>query len=83
MDHPHVQQSVASPRSHLVAEVRWMPEGSLLPYGQGVFLHPWWAVMKSFQSELAFAGYCASVDQAWKNDRRLTVGCKLSGDTTN
>lgn len=78
LDHPLMQRPAVSPSGSQVAEVRSMPEGSRVPYGSGVFLQPRWAVLLSVQSELAFAGYCGSIEMNWQAARRLRVDCELS-----
>jgi len=78
-DHRLMQRPAVSPSGSQVAEVRSMPEGSRVPYGSGVFLQPRWAaVLLSVQSELAFAGYCGSIETNWQAAHRLRVDCELS-----
>jgi len=55
-DHHIVQPSVASPSGEQLAEVRAMPEGSVVPYGTGIFLRSRWSVILGMQAELVFAG---------------------------
>lgn len=77
-DHPLMQAAAASPDGSRVAEVRSMPEGSRMPYGSGVFLQSRWVVLRSAQSELAFAGYCSDIGANWPAERRLRIECELS-----
>ncbi len=77
LDHPLIQEAVPSPSGSQVAEVRSLPEGSLVPYGTGVFLRPNWAVVQSFHAELAFAGYCGTIAARWPSDQRLSIQCEL------
>jgi len=76
-DHPLAQQGTPSPSGSQVAEVRFMPEGSSVPYGSGVFVRSQWAVVHSFQSELVFAGYCGTITARWPSDQRLSIQCEL------
>lgn len=77
LDHPLAQQSATSPSGLQVAEVRFMPEGSSVPYGSGVFVRSTWVILHSVQSELAFAGYCGTITASWPSDRRLNIQCEL------
>jgi hypothetical protein len=77
LDHPLAQPSAPSPSGSQVAEVRFMPEGSSVPYGSGVFVRSQWALVHSFQSELAFAGYCGTITARWPSDQRLNIQCEL------
>lgn len=76
-DHHIVQPSVASPNGAQVAEVRAMPEGSVVPYGTGIFLRSRWAVLLGVQAELVFAGYCGAIKPAWPNQQMLQIECEL------
>ncbi|MGE3676077.1 MAG: hypothetical protein AB7K71_40790 [Polyangiaceae bacterium] len=70
-------ESVPAPSGSLIAEVRNLPEGSTLPYGQGVFLRHSMAVSHKYQSQLAFAGYCLTLNATWASDRLLRIECVL------
>jgi hypothetical protein len=76
LDHPAAGVAVASPSGAQVAEVRFMPEGSVVPYGSGVFVRPRWGVLHGVQSELAFAGYCGSLKPQWHGERRVGIACE-------
>ncbi len=54
-----------------------MPEGSTVPYGEGIFLRSTWAVLQSVQSEFAFGAYCGELVATWPSDQRLVVHCEL------
>ena len=76
-DHHILQPSVASPSGAQLAEVRAMPEGSVVPYGTGIFLRSRWAVLLGMQAELVFAAYCGAIKPVWPNQRRLEIECEL------
>jgi hypothetical protein len=76
-DHRSVLPSMASPSGAQLAEVRAMPEGSVVPYGTGVFLRSRWAVLLGMQAELVFAGYCGAIKPAWPNPQLLEIECEL------
>jgi hypothetical protein len=76
-DHHTVQPSVASPSGAQLAEVRAMPEGSVVPYGTGIFLRSRWALLLGMQAELVFAGYCGAIKPVWPNLRQLQIECDL------
>lgn len=76
-DHHTTQPSVASPSGAQFAEVRAMPEGSVVPYGTGVFLRSRWAVLLGIQAELVFAGYCGAIKPTWPNQQLLQIECEL------
>ena len=76
-DHHTTQPSVASPSGAQLAEVRAMPEGSVVPYGTGVFLRSRWAVLLGIQAELVFAGYCGAIKPTWPNQQLLQIECEL------
>jgi hypothetical protein len=64
-----------------VAQWRHLPEGSEVPYGQGVFVRdrylPLWSA-----SKLVFAGYCGGEPSlAWSGARELVVDCQVSEGT--
>lgn len=77
IDYYTVQPGVASPSGAHFAEVRSMPEGSVVPYGTGVFLRSRWAVLLGTQAELVFAGYCGTIEPAWVNQKLLQIECEL------
>ena len=77
LEHPVIQQASSSPSGTQVAEARSMPEGSVVPYGSGVFLRSKWAVLLSVQSELAFAAYCADITAHWPREQQLSIHCEL------
>jgi hypothetical protein len=66
-----------------VAQFRRLPEGSVRPYGQGVFVRyryvPLWAT-----SRLVFAGYCKPGTRSvvWSRLDKLTVRCVVAEGTT-
>jgi hypothetical protein len=67
------EETESSPRYG--AKVFHLPEDSVLPYGQGVFVKhrsiPFW-----FLSRLAFAGYCGpKMSIRWRGDNDLLVEC--------
>ena len=75
LDHSLAGNPAASPSGDYVAQERALPEGSDLPYGQGIFVRraylPLWAT-----SRLVFAGYCKpEIRLAWPTAKQLTVGC--------
>jgi hypothetical protein len=75
LDHSLAGNPIASPAGDYVAQERSLPEGSEVPYGQGVFVRragvPLWAT-----SRLVFAGYCKpEVRLAWPTAKQLAVGC--------
>ena len=77
LHHPIAQAAVPSPNHSQVAEVRFMPEAPAVPYGSGVFLQSRWAVQRSLQAELVFAGYCSPIAAHWPSDQRLVIDCEL------
>ena len=77
LDHPPAQAAIHSPNGSQVADVRFMPEGSVIPYGAGIFLRSKWAVMHSLQAEFAFGAYCGNLAAQWSSDQRLAVHCDL------
>jgi hypothetical protein len=77
-DHGLADPDAASSSTRQLAQVRFLPAGSVLPYGRGVFLHPKWAVLLSLQSELAFAGHCSSIATRWTAEDRLRIHCELA-----
>ena len=77
VDHPLTNLPLAAPGGGKVAEIRFLTEGSAVPYGRGVFLRPSWHPLASLQSELAFAGYCGKLTADWPAPRRLSVNCEL------
>lgn len=75
LDHSPAGVAVAPSTGGHVAQERSLPEGSELPYSQGVFVRrygiPLWVT-----SRLVFAGYCKSdVRLAWPTPKQLTVSC--------
>lgn len=61
-----------------VAQVYSMPEGSALPYGQGVYVRrryiPLWAT-----SAIVFAGYCKpEIQLQWLTAKHLSVKCAIA-----
>ena len=77
LDHPVSEASAGSQSGSQVAEVRFMPEGSVVPYGSGVFVRSRWVVLLSAQSELAFAAYCGNITTRWPSEQRLSIRCEL------
>lgn len=77
-DHPLADAEAGSRSDRQVAQVRFLPAGSPLPHGRGVFLQPKWAVLLSMQSELAFAGKCSSIATRWAGPDVLRVHCELA-----
>lgn len=77
VDHPLTSEIFfASPSGVKIAEVRFMPEGSSVPYVNGVFVHAQWMPLLSIQSELAFAGNCRTITPKWSGEDKLTVECE-------
>jgi hypothetical protein len=76
-DHPLEGAQKHSPSASRSLEVRAMPEGSQMPYGVGVFVQSRWAVLRSVQSELAFAGYCGSIKAEWPAEQYISLHCEL------
>jgi len=75
LDHSLTGNPIASPTGDYVAQERSLPEGSELPYGQGIFVRragvPLWVT-----SKLVFAGYCKpEIRLAWPTAKQLAVGC--------
>jgi hypothetical protein len=64
-----------SPSGHYYAEVRSMPEGSILPYGTGVYVWPRWIPMRTFGADLVFVGYCRQTLLEWSSNEELHVVC--------
>lgn len=72
-----VQGDLASDGNY-VAQFWAMPEGSALPYGQGVYVRHWynpfWAT-----STLVFAGYCRPKETLqWLTPNHLLVKCGIA-----
>ena len=78
----HRMPEGATATANYVAQIRTLPEGSVRPYGHGVFIRhrhiPLWAT-----STLVFAGYCnhEHVAIAWTTAQELTVRCVPSEGT--
>jgi len=77
-DHSLAGDPVVSPAGDYVAQLRSLPEGAVVPYGQGVFVRralvPLWSV-----SRLVFAGYCETdVRATWLTSRQIRVGCAIA-----
>jgi hypothetical protein len=72
-----VEESFVSPAGSLVADVRNMPEASVVPYGTGVFIRPRIALSHRYQSHFVFAGYCRSLDVSWQSAKVLQLRCAL------
>jgi hypothetical protein len=77
LDHPVAEPGAWSQSGSQVAEVRFLPEGSAVPYGSGVFVRSKWAVLYGLQSELAFAGYCGNITTQWPSAQQLSIQCEL------
>ena len=73
-----ILKSQQSPDGGLLAELRYMPEGSEVPYGKGVFIRHKGALLLHYQSELAFAAYCREADIQWLAHDQLHVVCLLA-----
>jgi hypothetical protein len=75
----HMIPGPSSSSGDYVAQTRSLPEGSVLPYGYGVFVRsryiPLWAT-----STLVFAGYCKPDPQLqWLSAKQLSVKCADDG----
>ena len=67
-----------SPDGAYVAEVRKLPDNKPpAPRGTGVFLRDDWALLRSLQPRLVFAGECDEVSTRWMGPRRLVIECEL------
>ena len=80
-DHFPAENVVTSADGTYIAQERTLPEGSVRPYGQGVFIrhrfNPFWA-----SSKLVFAGYCKpDMRLTWTKPSQLTIGCIVSEGT--
>lgn len=75
LEHVTLQPPTPSPDGHLVAEVRSLPEGSILPYATGVFIRPHWLPLLGLGATAVFGGYCERLQLAWLADDRLAVHC--------
>ena len=77
-EHPIPGAVATSQEGVYVAQPRSMPEGSELPYGQGVFVRheymPLWAT-----SKLVFAAYCKpGMHLNWFGPKQLVVTCGVA-----
>ncbi|MEO5691985.1 MAG: hypothetical protein ABIQ72_02575 [Usitatibacter sp.] len=72
-----LDEETPSPNDSLVADLRNLPEGSELPYGQGVYVRSAFAPMQRYQSELVFAAHCNLMRADWISDTKLRIGCTL------
>ena len=77
MDHAPGDPKAASQSGSRAAEVRFLPEGSPLPYGKGVFLRPRGALVLRWQAQLVFAGRCGAMATRWVAPDRLRIHCEL------
>ena len=73
--------SVPSPSGIFVAQIHFLPEGSVVPYGQGVQVRyrflPFWST-----STLVFAGYCKpGMRLHWRSGNELDVECIVAEGT--
>lgn len=80
-DHSLAGDSIVSPSGKYVAQKCSLPERSVVPYGQGVFVRrahiPLWAT-----SRLVFAGYCKpEVRLLWLDAKQLEIGCVVAEGT--
>jgi hypothetical protein len=78
LDHPLPGDLSAASGGSYVAQQRTLPEGSELPYGQGVFVRhryvPLWAT-----SKLVFAAYCKpEMALAWPTSDHLAISCVVA-----
>jgi hypothetical protein len=64
--------------SWYAAEVRTLPEGSLLPYGSGVFLYLRLVPLRSVSATLVFVGYCGDTQLNWLSPNELQIVCGLA-----
>jgi hypothetical protein len=77
----HMVPGPISSGGNYIAQTRSLPEGSVLPYEQGVFVRsrhiPFWAT-----STLVFAGYCKpEVQLQWLTAQHLSVRCADDGSS--
>lgn len=76
LDHVEAGLPVPSPSGNVVAQHYYLPEGSVAPYGDGVYLRRVWQPFRSIGSTLVFAGNCgASLEVVWMSERELEVRC--------
>ena len=73
----YLEDSTPSPDDGTVADIRSLPKGSTLPYGDGVYLRSQWALLQRYQSELVFAGHCQLLRVIWDSDTKLRIGCSV------
>jgi hypothetical protein len=73
----YLEDSTPSPDDGTVADIRSLPKGSALPYGDGVYIRTQWALMQRYQSELVFAGHCQLLRVIWDSDTKLRIGCSV------
>lgn len=76
MEHVEAGLPVPSPSGNVVAQHYYLPEGGVVPYGNGVYLHRTWQPFRSIGSTLVFAGNCgASLEVVWMSERELEIRC--------
>jgi hypothetical protein len=73
----YLDDSTPSPNDAILADIRSLPQGSALPYGQGVYLRSQWALSQRYQSDLVFAGHCHLLRVIWDSDTKLRIGCSV------
>lgn len=73
----YLDDSTPSPDDSILADIRSMPAGSELPYGDGVYLRSQWAVSQRYQSDLVFAGHCRLLRVIWDSDTKVRIGCSV------
>lgn len=54
-------------------------EGGAAPYGNHIFIAPWWQPYPQFYKEPVFAGYCTGEPKLkWKNSHELIIEFKVT-----
>lgn len=77
LERVEIGTNAVSPNGDYVAQFYTLPENSIIPYGQGVYVHrrfvPVWV-----SSRLVFAAYCGPNTQLhWRTPRELVVTCNV------
>lgn len=78
LERVEIGTNAASPDGDYVAQFYTLPENSVIPYGQGVYVHrrlvPVW-----LSSRLVFAAYCGPNTQLhWRTRRELVITCNVT-----
>jgi hypothetical protein len=71
------EESSPSPNDDLIADIRNLPPGSVLPNGDGVYIRTGWAFLQRYQSDLVFAGHCRLLGVIWVSDTKMRIGCSV------